>query len=124
MTDIVLRDIDPVLAGRIRKLSEQRGWDAHRTLLELIEHGLLHFESHRIARFSQGEDVAFREMMSALEQVPDSPGFGLIGQLPPAADGEAGANDVGSDEFGSDESGSDETKSAGRAPTQDAGDAG
>ncbi len=105
MTDIVLRDIDPVLAGRIRKLSELRGWDAHRTLLELIEHGLLHFESNRIARFSQGEDQAFREMMNALEQVPDSPGFGLIGQLPPHA-------------------GQDDTAAAGSAPVQDAGDAG
>jgi hypothetical protein len=80
MTDIVLRDIDPVLAGRIRKLAEQRGWDMHHALLELIEHGLLHFESHRIARFSGSEDVAFREMMVALEQVPDNPGFGLIGR--------------------------------------------
>lgn len=93
MTDIVLRDIDPVLAGRIRKLADQRGWDTHRVLLELLEQGLLHFESNRIARFSDGEDTAFREMLSALEQVPDSPGFGLIGQAAPTSANAPGPDD-------------------------------
>jgi hypothetical protein len=44
MTDIVLRDIDPVLAGRIRELAQARGWSMHDTLLRLIEQGLYQCE--------------------------------------------------------------------------------
>ena len=40
MTDIVLKDIDPVLADRIRRVAEARGWNMHDTLYHLLEHGL------------------------------------------------------------------------------------
>ena len=40
MTDIVLKDIDPILADRIRRVSEARGWDVHHTLMNLLEQGL------------------------------------------------------------------------------------
>ena len=35
MTDLVLRDIDPPLAARIRKVAETNGWTLHETILHL-----------------------------------------------------------------------------------------
>ena len=40
MTDLLLRDIDPILAERIRRVSVARGWDQHETILRLLEQGL------------------------------------------------------------------------------------
>ena len=40
MTDIVLKDIDAVLADRIKRVADQRGWGRAKTLLHLLEQGL------------------------------------------------------------------------------------
>ena len=40
MTDLVLRDIDPDLADRIKRLAAARGWAMHDTLRILLEQGL------------------------------------------------------------------------------------
>ncbi len=40
MTDLVLRDIDPMLVDRIRRISVARGWTQHQTVINLIEQGL------------------------------------------------------------------------------------
>lgn len=81
MTDIILRDIDAVLADRLRLLAEQRGWEMHDTLLTVIEQGLYACESGGLVRFDDREATALQQAIAALEQVPDDAGFGLIGQV-------------------------------------------
>lgn len=80
MTDIVLRDIDEVLADRLRLLAAQRGWAMHETLLHVIEQGLYAWESGALVRFDDREADALQQAIAALEQVPDDAGFGLIGR--------------------------------------------
>ena len=82
MTDIVLRDIDAVLADRIKLLAEARGWSMHETLLTLREQGLFACESGLNVHFSDREADALKNAISALEHVPDDTGFGLIGRAP------------------------------------------
>lgn len=83
MSDIILRDIDPVLAGRIGRIGAAHGWSAPETLLRLLEHGLLAWEGAGTARLSERESGALQSAIVALEQVPDDPGFALIGRAPP-----------------------------------------
>ena len=52
MTDFVLRDIDPNMADRIKRLADARGWNMHVTLEHLLQHGLLACEP-RLARALQ-----------------------------------------------------------------------
>lgn len=85
MTDIVLRDIDPVLAERIRRVAQTRGWDIHQALLTLLEQGLYACESGAQVRLDDCESTALQQAIAALEQVPDDPGFGLIGRAPEPA---------------------------------------
>jgi hypothetical protein len=91
MTDIVLRDIDPVLAGRIRELAQARGWSMHDTLLRLIEQGLYQCEEAGApGNLDHQESDVLQAAIAALEQVPDDPGFALIGRIAAAA-GDEGA---------------------------------
>lgn len=82
VTDLVLRDIDTVLADRIRRLSEARGWSMHETLQNLLEQGLYACESGADVRFDDREADALKNAIAALEQVADDSGFGLIGRAP------------------------------------------
>ena len=84
MTDLVLRDIDPIVADRIRRLSEARGWSMHETLHNLIEQGLYACESGGSVHFDDREAVALQAAIAAMEQVRDDGGFGLIGRAPDA----------------------------------------
>lgn len=85
MTDIVLHDIDPVLADRIRWISDARGWPLPDTLLRLLEHGLHVCESDAAVRLNDTEAGALEAAVAALEQVPDDAGFAMIGRAMPAA---------------------------------------
>lgn len=82
MTDIVLRDIDAILADRLKLLAEQRGWDIHQTLLTVLEQGLYACESGALVHLDDREANALQEAIAALEQVEDDAGFGLIGRIP------------------------------------------
>ena len=84
MTDIVLRDIDAILADRIKHLAELRGWTMHDTLQTLLEHGLYACESGLNVHFDDRESTALQKAIAALEQVDDDTGFGLIGRAPDA----------------------------------------
>jgi len=79
MTDLVLRDIDPQLAARIRKVSETNGWTLHETILHLIERGLFASEGGAL-RFDSSETDVMQSVIAALETVPNDPGFALIGR--------------------------------------------
>ena len=81
MTEIVLRDIDPVLAERIRRIADARRWDLPRTLQHLLEQGLYVVEADMNVRFSDTDNSALREAIAALESVPNDPGFSLIGRV-------------------------------------------
>jgi hypothetical protein len=82
MTDLVLRDIDDILADRIRHLAQVRGWDMHQTLQTLLEQGLYACESGTDVHFDDRESDALKQAIAALEQVNDDQGFGLIGRAP------------------------------------------
>ena len=86
MTDLVLRDIDPVLAERIRKVAQTNGWAVHQTILHLIERGLYASEGGAL-RFDGSESDVMQSVIAALETVPNDPGFALIGRVggPPPA---------------------------------------
>jgi hypothetical protein len=86
MTDIVLRDIDAILADRIKRLAELRGWTMHDTLQTLLEHGLYACETGTDVHFDDRESTALQKAIAALEQVEDDDGFGLIGRAPEAPD--------------------------------------
>jgi hypothetical protein len=81
MTEIVLRDIDPVLADRIRRVADARRWDLPRTLLYLLEQGLYAVEAEMNVRFSDTDSDALRAAIAALEGVPNDAGFSLIGRV-------------------------------------------
>jgi hypothetical protein len=80
MTDLVLRDIDAILAARIRKVAETNGWTVHQTILHLIERGLFASEGGAL-RFDSGESDVMQAAIAALETVPNDPGFSLIGRV-------------------------------------------
>lgn len=80
MTDLVLRDIDPHLAARIRRVAETNGWTIHDTILHLIERGLFASEGGAL-RFDSAESDVMQSVIAALETVPNDPGFSLIGRV-------------------------------------------
>lgn len=80
MTDLILRDIDPRLAARIRRVAEANDWTVHDTILHLIERGLYASEGGAL-RFDSRESDVLQSAVAALEQVPDDPGFSLIGRV-------------------------------------------
>ena len=83
MTDLVLRDIDTVLAERIRKVAQTNSWTVHQTILHLIERGLFASEGGAL-RFDSSESDVMQSVIAALETVPNDPGFSLIGRVEPA----------------------------------------
>lgn len=88
MTDLVLHDIDPALASRIRKVAQTNGWTVHQTILHLIERGLYASEGGAL-RFDGSESDVMQSVIAALETVPNDPGFSLIGRIgdaPPVAE--------------------------------------
>ena len=91
MTDLVLRDIDPVLAERIRKVAQTNGWTVHQTILHLIERGLYASEGGAL-RFDGSESDVMQSVIAALETVPNDPGFALIGRI----EGASAATDASS----------------------------
>lgn len=80
MTDLVLRDIDPNLAERIRKVAQTNGWTVHQTIMHLIERGLYASEGGAL-RFDGAESDVMQSVIAALETVPNDPGFALIGRI-------------------------------------------
>lgn len=80
MTDLVLRDIDPNMAARIRKVAEANGWTVHETIMHLIERGLYASEGGAL-RFDSKESDVMQSVIAALETIPNDPGYSLIGRV-------------------------------------------
>lgn len=83
MTDIMLRDIDEVLAQRIGRIGESHGWSTAQTLLRVLETGLNVCEGNEALRLAEHESGVLQAAIAALEQVPDDSGFALIGRAEP-----------------------------------------
>lgn len=81
MTDIVLREADPILVDRIGRVAAARGWEMAQAVLYLLEQGLHVFEGDGSVRFDSAEADALQAMIAALEQVPDDPGYASIGRV-------------------------------------------
>ena len=81
MADFLLRDIDAILADRLKLLAEQRGWEMHHTLLTVLEQGLYACESGALVHLDDREANALQQAIAALEKVHDDAGFGLIGRV-------------------------------------------
>lgn len=94
MTEIVLRDIDPLMADRIRRVADARRWSLPQALQHLLEQGLYAVEAEINARFSDTDSDALRAAIAALEQVPSDPGFSLIGRVERPTEAEAWPGDM------------------------------
>lgn len=81
MTDLVLRDLAPDLAGRIRKLADLQGRSMHEVMADVLDAGVLACEVQLRKQLDLEEEAALKQAIAALEQVPDDAGFGLIGRL-------------------------------------------
>ncbi len=79
MTDIIVRDIEPALAERIKRIGDARGWSLPETLLRLLELGLHSCEGRR-ASLDGAEAGVLEAAIKAMELVPDDAGFALIGR--------------------------------------------
>ncbi len=88
MTDLLLRDIDPNLAARIRRVADANEWTMHETILHLIERGLYSSEGGAL-RFDGSESDVMQSAIAALETVPNDPGFSLIGRIESAGSEES-----------------------------------
>lgn len=82
MPDILVRHIDDELAKRIKSVARDRHWSINDVVLHLLSHGLglthgdpLWIKESDIAHLGGTWDAeearAFKEAMSAMEEVPD-----------------------------------------------------
>ncbi|MDH5832739.1 hypothetical protein [Luteimonas kalidii] len=85
MIDIVLRDADPVLVDRIKRVAEARGWSLPMAMQYLLEQGLHVYEGDGSVRLDLSEADVLQAAIAALEQVPSDPGYAAIGRVTPAA---------------------------------------
>ncbi len=70
MADVILRDIDPFLLERIRRLSVARGWTREHTCLVLLEQGLFASEHEVRNGFENREVDALTDAIQALRALP------------------------------------------------------
>lgn len=92
MPDLILRDIEPALLNRVRRLADTRACSLEAALLALLERGLACAND-----FDGGLDDrdarVLQEAIIALENVPSDPGFALIGRAAPTSPAVAGGQD-------------------------------
>lgn len=74
-------ELDPLLVERVRRFASGRSWTMERALGQLVERGLLAFESEALPRFDNEDAVALQAAIEAMERIEDDPGFSLIGRV-------------------------------------------
>ena len=84
MTHTVLLDIDPLLLERIQRFGAAHGWGEQATMIHLLEHGLFAREANLAARLDANDVEVLQAAVAALQDIPDDPGFALIGRTDPA----------------------------------------
>lgn len=75
MPDLVLRDIDPILAERILRIGVARGWTQQETVVRLLEQGLFACEQEVHGGFATPEVDALADAIAALKLLPAGKGF-------------------------------------------------
>ncbi len=76
MADVILRDIDPLLLERIRRLAVARGWTHEQTCLALLAQGLFAGEQEVRGGFENPEVDVLSEAIHALQALPAGAEFG------------------------------------------------
>jgi len=66
MMHTVLLDIDPVLLERIQRIATAHGWGQQDAMIHLLEH--------------ESDAKVLQAAIAALQEIPDDPGFSLIGR--------------------------------------------
>ena len=80
MMHTVLLDIDPVLLERIQRIATAHGWGQQDAMIHLLEYGLFACEADLTARFDESDAKVLQAAIAALQEIPDDPGFSLIGR--------------------------------------------
>ncbi|HIE1100580.1 MULTISPECIES: hypothetical protein [Stenotrophomonas] len=75
MADVVLRDLDPLLLERIRRVAVARGWTHEQTCSALLEQGLFSSELEVRSGFGDPEVDALSAAIAALQALPAGQGF-------------------------------------------------
>ena len=76
MVDLLLRDLDPLLNERIRRVAVARGWTREYTCVVLLEQGLFTSELEvRSGGFQSPEVDALADAIAALQALPDAQGM-------------------------------------------------
>ena len=75
MADLVLRDLDPLLDERIRRVAVARGWTREYTCVVLLEQGLFSSELEVRHGFKNPEVDALADAIAALQALPDAKSF-------------------------------------------------
>lgn len=75
MTDLLIRNLDPILTDRIQRVATARGWSVEETISRLLEHGLFAMESEVRGGFSDPEVDALSDAIAALRAVPQGARF-------------------------------------------------
>lgn len=86
MPDILVRNIDDVLAERIKTIARERNWSINEVIVHVLRHSLglggedvTRREIHDVAElrgtWNPNESAAFRKALEAFERVDGSPLF-------------------------------------------------
>jgi hypothetical protein len=75
MVDLLLRDLDPLLNERIRRVAVARGWTREETCVALLEQGLFASELEVRGGFQNPEVEALSEAIAALQALPAGHGI-------------------------------------------------
>ncbi|MEE7547119.1 hypothetical protein HF319_08810 [Xanthomonas sp. Kuri4-1] len=76
MTDLMVRDIEPMLMERIQRVAVARGWTEAQAVVALIEQGLFASEKEMHGgAFRRPEVDVLSEAIAALRALPPGRGF-------------------------------------------------
>ena len=76
-----LEDMDPILADRLQRLAQSRGWSREQALAHALERGVMALEAESASHLAADEAEVLRQAIAALEQIPSTT-FAAIGKEP------------------------------------------
>ena len=79
MTDLILRDIEPTLLDRLKRMAVARGGNLEDVLRLLLDRGLA-CSNDSEDELDDNHARVLQAAIAALESVPSDPGFALIGR--------------------------------------------
>lgn len=78
--ELIVRDVDAELQRRIERYARMKDWDMASVLPLALRTGMQVLELREQRNLASGEDAVLADAIKALEQVPNDPGFGMIGR--------------------------------------------